>query len=151
MGFAPTGGYGTTVADIDQHYENTLGLAREVGKKGGWTGYEKQLAMGYRDRAAAFMQDLGHTPNEATYAFYSGAPHAELWRLIHSYTTATNTAGMNTWFPADHADHARAALSVCIDALIFPLARAMVLLGRGAATTDLARLQSGLRMAMKVA
>jgi hypothetical protein len=58
---------------------------------------------------------------------------------------------MNTWFPADHADHARAALSVCIDALIYPLARAMVLLGRGAATIDLARLRSGLRLAMKVA
>lgn len=113
--------------------------------------YEKQLAMGYGDRAASFMRDLGNAPDEATYAFYSGAPHAEMWRLSHGYSTTTGTGAAATGVPVDRPDHIRAALSVCIDTLVYPAARAMTLLGHGAAVSEIASLRSQLRQAMKVA
>lgn len=95
------------------------------------------------------MQELGQTPEAAAYAFYSGAPHAELWRLVHNYTTVTSSTGEVTWIPVDYVEHVRAALSVCIDALVYPHTRAMALLGRGAAWSDVAALTDDLRSAMR--
>jgi hypothetical protein len=123
-------------------------LAEDLGRKGGWTGCEGQKALGYTDRVALFMRQIGHDPDKGPYAFCCGASHTELWRLHYGYETVAGPNGQAMLVSRAARDFVRAAVSICIDALVYPATRAFSLLNRGAAHADVARLVTSLRAAM---
>lgn len=150
MGVTLTPGMGAQVKDIDFFYRDQLGLAEDLGPKGGWKGSENQELHGSTELAALFMREVGQDPAADPYAFCCGASHAELWRLQYGYTSTTAPDGTETIIARPPRDFVRTAVSVCIDAAIQPTARAFLLLGRGAALADLRRLERPLKNAMRV-
>jgi hypothetical protein len=149
MGITATAATGTQVKDVDLHYRDVLGLGEDLGKKGGWKGSEGQEMFDSTGIIASFMHDTGQVPATGPYAFCSGAPHAELWRLTFGYASATAPDGTEVIVPWAPRDFVRTAVCICIDAVMQPAARAMYLLGRNAGLADLRRLEPTLKHAMR--
>jgi hypothetical protein len=58
------------------------------------------------------------------------------------------TPHAQAWVPRAPVATVNAAVSVCIDALTYPVARAFALLGRGASSVELHQLRQPLRSAL---
>jgi hypothetical protein len=56
---------------------------------------------------------------------YCGASHAELWRIQYSYEEVQRPDGQVVWVPRAPVAAVNAAVSVCADALTYPVARAL--------------------------
>lgn len=149
MGIPLTAAMGTQVKDINRHYRDVLGLGEDLGRKGGWKGSEGQQLFDSTGIVASFMHETGQAPAAGPYAFCSGAPHAELWRLAYGYSLAAAPDGTQVFIPQAPRDVVRTAVSICIDAVLQPTARALYLLGRNAGLADLRRLEQPLRHAMR--
>lgn len=149
MGVTPSPAVGTQVSEIDLLYRDTLGLREDLGKNGGWKGSEGQEMFDSTGIVASFMRDTGQVPATGPYAFCSGAPHAELWRLAFGYASVTAPDGTEVIVPQALRDFVRTAVCICIDAVMQPAARAMYLLGRNAGLADLRRLEQGLKYALR--
>lgn len=93
-------------------------------------------------------RQVGQDPASGPYAYYCGASHAELWRIQHSYDEIQRSDGQVIWIPSAPVATVNAAVSVCIDALAYPVARALALLGRGASCAELHHLRHPLRSAL---
>lgn len=141
------GPYGSEVAHLEDYYEGKLALARTPGPNGEW-GCEQQMKIGYTRRAAQYVGEIGHNPAAGPYAFYSGAAHAELWRIQHGYREVKRPDGTVVLDPYIPVVWLNAAASVCIDSMMYPLARAFVYAGRGASWKDLEAQVAPLREAM---
>lgn len=144
MGLGAAGPYGSGITQLQNYYEAKLGLARTPGPRGEW-GCEQQMKASYSRRAAQYVGEIGHNPAAAPYAFYSGATHAKLWRIEQGYRAITRPDGtvlLDAYIPMVWLN---AAASVCVDALMYPLARALLYTGRGAAWHDLNNLVEPLR------
>lgn len=141
-------GYGALVQELDDLYQGELGLTPMLSPKGNWTGCENQKPFDYTTRVKAFMEQIGQDPAAGPYAYYSGASHAELWRIQYSYDEVQRPDGQTVWVPRAPVATVNAAVSVCIDALTYPVARAFALLGRGASSVELHQLRQPLRSAL---
>ena len=82
------------------------------------------------------------------YAYYCGASHAELWRIQYSYDEVQTPGGQTIFVPRAPIVTVNAAVSVCVDAVTYPVARTFALLGRGASATALHRLVRPIRTAL---
>jgi hypothetical protein len=82
------------------------------------------------------------------YAYYCGASHAEFWRIQYSYDEVQRPDGEIVWVPRAPVATVNAAVSVCVDALTYPVARAFALPGRGASLAELDQLRRPLRSAL---
>jgi hypothetical protein len=149
MNVVLTPGHGPGPADIDRLYRDQLGLVEDLSRKGNWIGCEGQKPFSYTERAAAFLRDVGQSPGEGPYAFYCGASHAELWRILYSYESGRASDGAELLVPRASRDFLRAAVSVCVDAVVWPAVRAFLLLGRGAALAQLRSMRQPMRNALK--
>jgi hypothetical protein len=149
MGVTLTPAMGTQVKDVDLHYRDVLGLGADLGRKGGWKGSEGQEMFDSTGIIASFMREIGQIPAARPYAFCSGAPHGELWRLAFGYEPVTAPDGTEVIVPRAPRDVVRTAVCSCIDAVIQPAARAMYLLGRNAGLAGLREMQPVLRHAMR--
>lgn len=150
MGLPTTVGYGALVQELDDLYQGELGLTPTLSPKGNWTGCESQMAFDYTARVKAFMEQIGQDPAAGPYAYYCGASHAELWRIQHSYDEVQRPDGQTLLVPRAPLATVNAAVSVCVDALTYPVARAFALLGRGASSTELHQLRQPLRSALSL-
>jgi hypothetical protein len=139
-------GHAHTVADIDALHRDGLGIVPTVGKKGGFAGAAGQPIMSYSERVSWFVRSIGHDPSEGPYAFYCGASHGELWRIVQAYTTSPADG---TLIPTAAPEFVRAALSVWVDALAYSCGSAFGWLGRDASTTEFMRLGVELRSALR--
>jgi hypothetical protein len=148
MGLPTAAGYGALVQELDDLYQGKLGLTPMFSSKGNWVGCEKQEPFDYTTRVKAFMEQIGQDPATGPYAYYSGAPHAELWRIQYSYDETQRPDGQTVWVPRAPVATVNAAVSVCADALTYPVARAFSLLGRGASSAELHELRQPLRSAL---
>ena len=148
MGLSAAAGYGALVQELDDLYQGELGLTPMLSPKGNWTGCENQKPFDYTTRVKAFMEQIGQDPAAGPYAYYSGASHAELWRIQYSYEEVQRPDGQTVWVPRAPVATVNAAVSVCIDALTYPVARAFALLGRGASSVELHQLRQPLRAAL---
>lgn len=148
MELPPASGYGALVQDLDDLYQGEFGLAPMLSQKGNWIGCENQKAFDYTTRVKAFMEQIGQDPAAGPYAYYCGASHAELWRIEHSYDEVQRSDGQTVWIPRAPVATVNAAVSVCADALTYPVARAFALLGRGASCAELHHLRQPLRSAL---
>jgi len=139
MNVTLTPAYGPGPADIDSFYLDQLGLVEDLSSKGNWNGCEGQEPFSYADRVAKFLRDVGHSHSldKGPYAFYCGASHAELWRIVYGYELRRASDGTECLLPWASRDFLRAAVSFCVDAVVWPAVRAFLLLGRGAALTQL--------------
>jgi len=61
MGVTLTRGTGVEIKDIDLLYGDQLGLAEELGHKGGWKGSEGQRLLGSTELVALFMREVDRT------------------------------------------------------------------------------------------
>ena len=104
----------------------------------------------YTARVKAFMEQIGQDPAAGPYAYYCGASHAELWRIQYSYDEVQRPDGQTLWVPRAPVATVNAAVSVCVDALTYPVARAFALLGRGASSAELHELRQPLRSALSL-
>ena len=77
-----------------------------------------------------------------------GASHAELWRIQCSYDEVQIPGGQTIFVPRAPLVTVNAAVSVCVDAVTYPVARAFALLGRGASSTALHHLVRPIRTAL---
>jgi hypothetical protein len=148
MGLQAAVGYGALVQELDDYYQGELGLAPMLSSKGNWVGCENQEPFDYTTRVKAFMEQIGQDPATGPYAYYSGASHAELWRIQYSYDETQRPDGQTVWIPRAPVATVNAAVSVCVDALTYPVARAFALLGRGASSAELHELRQPLRSAL---
>jgi hypothetical protein len=80
--------------------------------------------------------------------YYCGASHAELWRIQYSYDEIQALDGQTILVPRAPLVTVNAVVSVCVDAVTYPIARAFVLLGRGASSAALQRLVRPIRSAL---
>lgn len=133
---------------LDALYQGQLGLAPTLSSKGNWVGCEKQMAFDYTTRVKAFMEQIGQDPAAGPYAYYCGASHAELWRIQYSYDDVQTPGGQTIFVPRAPLVTVNAAVSVCVDAVTYPVARAFALLGRGASSTALHHLVRPIRTAL---
>jgi hypothetical protein len=148
MDLASAAGYGAEVQQLDALYQDQLGLAPTLSSKGNWVGCEKQMAFDYTTRVKAFMEQIGQDPAAGPYAYYCGASHAELWRIQYSYDEVQTPGGQTIFVPRAPLVTVNAAVSVCVDAVTYPVARAFALLGRGASSTALHHLVRPIRTAL---
>jgi len=148
MGLPPASGYGALVQNLDDYYQGELGLVPMLSRKDNWIGCENQKALDYTTLVKEFMEQIGQDPASGPYAYYCGASHAELWRIQHSYDEVQRPDGQVVWIPSAPVATVNAAVSVCADALTYPVARALALLGRGASCTELHYLRQPLRSAL---
>jgi len=148
MGLPTASGYGTLIQDLDDYYQGELGLVPMLSQNGNWTGCENQKPLDYTKRVKAFMEQIGQDPASGPYAYYCGASHAELWRIQYSYDEVQRPDGQVVWVPSAPVATVNAAVSVCVDALTYPVARALALLGRGASCAELHHLRQPLRSAL---
>ena len=148
MGLPAAAGYGALVQELDDLYQGDLGLTPTLSSKGNWIGCENQMAFDYTTRVRAFMEQIGQDPAAGPYAYYCGASHAELWRIQYSYDEVQRSDGQLVWVPRAPVATVNAAVSVCVDALTYPVARAFALLGRGASSAELHQLRQPLRSAL---
>jgi hypothetical protein len=148
MGLPAAAGYGALVQELDDFYQGKLGLTPMLSSKGNWIGCENQTTFDYSTRVKAFMEQIGQDPATGPYAYYCGASHAELWRIQYSYDEVQRSDGQTVWVPRAPVATVNAAVSVCVDALTYPVARAFALLGRGASSTELHQLRQPLRSAL---
>jgi hypothetical protein len=146
MNIPLTAGYTHTVADIDALYRDDLGIMPTTGPNGGFTGAAGQPAQKYAKRVAWFIRSIGHDPAEGPYAFYCGASHGELWRIVQAYTA--NPAD-GTLVPTAAPELVRAALSVCVDTLAYSCGSAFGWLGRRASVNEFMRHDVDLRAALR--
>jgi hypothetical protein len=147
MGLPTASGYGTLIQDLDDYCQGGLGLVPMLSQNGNWTGCENQKPLDYTKRVKAFMEQIGQDPS-GPYAYYCGASHAELWRIQYSYDEVQRPDGQVVWVPSAPVATVNAAVSVCVDALTYPVARALALLGRGASCAELHHLRQPLRSAL---
>ena len=148
MGLPAAAGDGALVQELDDLYHGELGLTPMFSSKGNWIGCENQEPFDYTTRVKAFMEQIGQDPATGPYAYYSGASHAELWRIQYSYDETQRPDGQTVWVPRAPVATVNAAVSVCADALTYPVARAFALLGRGASSAELHELRQPLRSAL---
>jgi hypothetical protein len=132
--------------DLDDHYLVELGIVADgFSKKNGLLGCEGQSLPGYTGRVSNFIRSAGHSPAEGPYAYFCGASHAEFWRIAQGYRLLNDDT--ETFIPVTTRDEVRNALTMCIDALVYPARQLFAYLGRGAAFADLRRLDSRIRTA----
>ena len=148
MGLPAAVGYGALVKELDDFYQGELGLVPMLSPKGNWIGCENQVPFDYTTRVKEFMAQIGQNPAAGPYAYYCGASHAELWRIQYSYEEIQRPDGQIVWVPRAPVATVNAAVSVCVDALTYPVARAFALLGRGASCAELHQLRQPLRSAL---
>lgn len=148
VGLPAVVGYGALVQELDDLYQGELGLTPMLSPKGNWAGCENQKPFDYTTRVKAFMEQIGQDPAAGPYAYYSGASHAELWRIQYSYDEVQRPDGQTLWVPRAPVATVNTAVSVCVDALTYPVARAFALLGRGASCVELHQLRQPLRSAL---
>ena len=148
MGLPTAVGYGALVKELDDFYQGELGLVPMLSSKGNWIGCENQMPFDYTTRVKAFMEQIGQDPAAGPYAYYCGASHAELWRIQYSYEEIQRPDGQTVWVPRAPVATVNAAVSVCVDALTYPAARAFAFLGRGASSEELHQLRQPVRSAL---
>jgi hypothetical protein len=148
MGLPTAVGYGAQVQELDDFYQGELGLTPMLSSKGNWIGCENQVPFDYTKRVQTFMEQIGQDPAAGPYAYYCGASHAELWRIQYSYEEVQRPDGQTIWVPRAPVATVNAAVSVCVDALTYPVARAFALLGRGASAEELYQLRQPVRSAL---
>lgn len=150
MGHGQANPYREEARAFKAYYEGELGLRKTIGPNNEW-GVELQFATGYTKRAAGFMKQIGQQPATGPYAFYSGAAHSELWRIQHNYLKVERPDGRTVFDRFTSMVGLNSAVSMCIDALVHPLALAFIYLGRNAAWKELSGLERPLRAAMTLA
>lgn len=95
------------------------------------------------------MEQTGQDLSKGPYAFVSGTAHAELWRVLYSYTSEKTPDGVNLLVPHTSADFVRFAISACVDAVAQPAIRAFQCLGHGGALAEISRLRGPIIAAVK--
>ncbi|MER6374430.1 hypothetical protein ABT255_40095 [Streptomyces mirabilis] len=148
MGYTVSSGYGKTVADTEKERAG-LKIQDDFSPRGRWVGADGQRPLSYTARTALFMEQTGQAPPKGPYAFVSGTAHAELWRILYSYTSEKTPDGANLLVPHTSADFVRFAISACVDAVAQPAIRAFQCLGHGAALAEINRLRGPIIAAMK--
>jgi hypothetical protein len=116
--------------------------------KGNWIVCENQEPFDYTTRVKAFMEQIGTGPGNWTIRL--------LLRSVTRRTVADpvllrriqRADGQTVWVPRAPVATVNAAVSVCADALTYPVARAFALLGRGASFAELHELRQPLRSAL---
>lgn len=138
IGVPVTQGIGSSIADIDTYYRDELELRPDI-IDGNWRGCESQhRSMKYTVRVAAFLSELGHEKGKGIYGLLCGSAHGEFWRIIYGYKEESRgeVAMLMEFTPRECV---RIAIGAIVESLIYPLASAFVLLGRGASILDLVR------------
>ena len=148
MGQRRAVGYGGLVQELDDFYKGELRLVPMLSPKGNWIGCENQMPFDYTTRVKEFTEQIGQDPAAGPYAYYCGASHAELWRIEYSYEEIQRPDRQTVWIPRAPVATVNAAVSVCVDALTYPVARAFALLGRGASSEEVHQLRQPLRSAL---
>ena len=139
MGLLDAAQYGATSAQLIDYYEGQLGLRADYDPEDShWMGCESQRAANYTKRAADFMRACNHDKAYGAYSLLSGAAHAELWHIQHGYALGQDEHGQSKLFRTPAQQAAQYAVSVCIDAVMYPFAWALEYLGRNASLKHLA-------------
>lgn len=154
MGAAGATGYGQMPAELDQLYHSDLRLKvkRKLDDAGElrWSSSEGQRVPDYTARVRTFVRDgLRQSPEAGTYAYYCGASHSELWRILFGYTETTHPDGTVTWQRRPAAVTISMAAGVSAAALVYATARAYEYIGDGAGLAELQLRMPDLRNATR--
>ncbi len=133
---------------LDALTKASSGWSPPLSSKSNWVGCGNQMAFDYTTRVKKFMEQIGQDPWSGPYAYYCGASHAELWRIQYSYDEVKAPGGQTIFVPRAPLVTVNAAVSVRVDAVTYPVARAFALLGRGASSTALQQLVRPMRSAL---
>lgn len=137
MGVAPDGGYGKTLADLDNYYVDQLGLSVTLSKKKNWAGSEDERLPGPTHRVADYLESIGHPATSAVYNFLSGSAHGELWRLQYGYTEMTGSDGVVRQYQVLSREFLRIGIGVALECLAYAIRMPLTMLGRSAALNDI--------------
>lgn len=154
MGLADDTGYGQTPTELDTVYHTDLRLKvkrkRDDTGQLQWSSSEGQRLPDYTTRVRTFVRDgLRQSPEAGTYAYYCGASHSELWRILFGYTETTHPDGTVTWQRRPAAVTISMAAGVSAAALVYATARAYEYIGNGAGLTELQLRMPDLRNAIR--
>jgi hypothetical protein len=142
-----TPGLGSRIAEIDKYYRDELGLRPDI-NNGNWAGCEGQSrSTKYTQRVADFLTELQHDTGKGVYGLLCGSAHGELWRIIYGYKSQYDGI-QDTLVESTPREYVRIAIGVIAESLIYPMASAFELLGRGASILDLQRLEGPIRSAL---